>query len=530
MRAFHTREWGKRMIRLDRLVNVLGRFGVRLYCDPRMRQAELRSVVTYDPTDPRPVGGDVFLAVGVASVAHAVDLAAAANAVVVLVRAETPPDSDVLSRARHEEIAIAVLDPAVSWSQLAAVAYGLVLEGQETEAGRGPTDLFALADTIAGAVGGPVTVEDVLSRVLAYSSLQEHTDRARARTILGRRVPEPVRLALAERGVFAHLAESDQPLFVPPMPEHGLNGRVVVAVRAGRELLGSIWVDAEAPLPPARAAALESGARTVALHLLRARASADLERQVESDGVIQLLEGRGDALVTAQLGLPVGPFRVVALQAHVGDDQHAAALLVFEHVTTGFGWARPGRSALFGTTVYTVLPDTGVARARDWIAGVVAALPSDVEVHAGIGGPADIDQLTESRQEADESLTLHAAHPRGRIAVSYDDDWDEILLGRLRRVAATGRIPAGHPVARLARHDHEHGTRHVETLRAWFDAQGDHRAAADLLGVHPNTVRYRMRRMAEIARVDLDCPRTNLALAIALAVEADGPFVLREQS
>ncbi len=36
--------------------------------------------------------------------------------------------------------------------------------------------------------------------------------------------------------------------------------------------------------------------------------------------------------------------------------------------------------------------------------------------------------------------------------------------------------------------------------------------------------------MAEIARVDLDCPRTNLALAIALAVEADGPFVLREQS
>ena len=46
--------------------------------------------------------------------AHAVDLAAAANAVVVLVRAETPPDSDVLSRARHEEIAIAVLDPAAT--------------------------------------------------------------------------------------------------------------------------------------------------------------------------------------------------------------------------------------------------------------------------------------------------------------------------------------------------------------------------------------------------------------------------------
>ena len=518
------------MIRLDRLVNVLGRFGVRLYCEPGAREAELRSVVTYDPTDPRPVGGDVFLAVGVATAAEAVALAEAANAVVVLVRTTAPPDAEVLDRARRAGVAVAALDPAVSWSQLAAVAYGLVLEGRETEAGRGPTDLFALADTIAGAVGGPVTVEDVLSRVLAYSSLQEHADRARTRTILGRRVPEPVRAALAERGVFAHLAVSDRPLFVPPLREHGLNGRVVVAVRAGRELLGSIWVDAEAPLPPSRAAALVGGARTAALHLLRARASADLERQVESDGVLQLLEGRGDALVTAQLGLPVGPFRVVAVQAHVGDDRNAAALLVFEYVTTGFGWARPGRSALFGTTVYTVLPDTGAGRVRDWVAGVAAALPAEVEVRAGIGGRAELDQLPESRQEADESLALHAARPRGRVAVSYDEAWDEILLARLRRAAAAGRVPAHHPVAVLARHDRVHGTRHVETLRAWFEAREDHRAAAALLGVHPNTVRYRMRRMAEVAHVDLEHPRTRLALAIALAVADDGPLVPGEQS
>ncbi|MEY9214946.1 helix-turn-helix domain-containing protein [Thermobifida halotolerans] len=511
------------MIRLDRLVNVLGRFGVRLYCEPGARDTELRSVVTHDPTDPRRVGGDVFLAVGVATEARAVDLAVAANAVVALVRAAPPLDADALDRARRDGLAVAAVDPAVSWSQLAAVAYGLVLEGRETEAGRGPTDLFALADTIAGTVGGPVTVEDVLSRVLAYSSLQEHADRARTRTILGRRVPGQVRAALAERGVFAHLTASDRPLFVPPLREHGLNGRVVVAVRAGRELLGSIWVDADAPLPPSRAAALESGARTAALHLLRARASADLERQVESDGVIRLLEGGADALVTAQLGLPSGPFRVVALQAHVGDDQHAAALLTFEHVTTGFGWARPGRSALFGTTVYTVLPGGGTAdRARDWVAGVVADTPGDVVVHAGIGGAVGLDRLPQSRQEADESLALHAARPRSEHAVVYDESWDEILLERLRRAAASGRVPAANPVAALARHDRENGTRYVETLRAWFDALGDHRAAADLLGVHPNTVRYRMRRMAEAVHVDLDSPRTRLALAIALAAEADG--------
>ncbi len=30
-----------------------------------------------------------------------------------------------------------VVDPAMSWSELAAVIYGLVLEGRETESGRG---------------------------------------------------------------------------------------------------------------------------------------------------------------------------------------------------------------------------------------------------------------------------------------------------------------------------------------------------------------------------------------------------------
>ena len=122
-----------------------------------------------------------------------------------------------------------VVDPAMSWSEVAAVVYGLVLEGRETESGRGPTDLFALADSLAEAIGGAVTIEDRLSRVLAYSSLQQHADRARAETILGRQAPELLRALFAARGVGTHLEASDEPLFVTEDPEHGLTGRMVVA-------------------------------------------------------------------------------------------------------------------------------------------------------------------------------------------------------------------------------------------------------------------------------------------------------------
>ena len=73
--------------------------------------------------------------------------------------------------------------------------------------------------------------------------------------------------------------------------------------------------------------------------------------------MIRLLEGTADAATAAsRLGLPHSPLRVIAVQAFIGAERDAALLLAFERATTGFGWSRPGRSALAGNTVYTLLP------------------------------------------------------------------------------------------------------------------------------------------------------------------------------
>ena len=116
-----------------------------------------------------------------------------------------------------------------------------------------PTDLFALADSLADAIGGAVVIHDRLLRVLAYSRQQQHADSARVATILERQTPEQLRALFEARGVFAHLAVSDDPLFVAEDAEHGMNGRMVVAVRSGRELIGSVWVACSAPLDRRRA-------------------------------------------------------------------------------------------------------------------------------------------------------------------------------------------------------------------------------------------------------------------------------------
>lgn len=502
------------MITLDRLANVLGSYGVRLRWSSVPRSTELRNVVIYEPESGRPVVGDVLLAIGARSLEEALQWAASANAVAVLVRASA--ESVTFDDAAGAG-AVMLVDEALSWSELAAMVYGLVLEGRETESGRGPTDLFALADSLADAIGSAVVIHDQSLRVLAYSRLQQHADPARVETILGRQTPEKMLAFFEACGVFEHLAISAEPMFVAADTHHGMTGRMVIAVRSGREVIGSVWVACAKPLDGAARIALMDGAHTVALHLLRSRASADLERQVESDLVIRLLEGTSDAAtVSSRLGLPRSRLRVIALDAFIDTERDAALLMAFERATVGFGWSRPGRSALVGSTVYTLLPGDEAETARRWVTGLRAALPDRMTLLAGISGAAEVGDLAAARHEADECLALHTVSPQPTTPV-YDQSWDEILLHRLRAASRSGRAPDRGPVADLRRHDKANATDYVTTLRAWLESQGDPAAAGGRLGVHENTVRYRLRKMAEITNLSLDDAKKRLAMMIQLA-------------
>mgnify|MGYP000747682222 CR=1 FL=1 len=159
----------------------------------------------------------------------------------------------------------------------------------------------------------------------------------------------------------------------------------------------AVWVITPTELRGPALAALRDGARTVALHLLRSRASADLERQVESEAVLRLLDGAADAVtVASRLGLAGGPLRVIALRARLQSEPHTALLVVFERATSGFGWSRPGRTALAGNTgrIKTVLTDQKV------IAGIGNAYSDEILHVAKLSPFATAGKLTESQLAA----------------------------------------------------------------------------------------------------------------------------------
>jgi sugar diacid utilization regulator len=146
-----------------------------------------------------------------------------------------------------------------------------------------------------------------------------------------------------------------------------------------------------------------------------------------------------------------------------------------------------------------------------------------VRVTAGIGGPADAAALPASREEADESLALHAPRP-GTPLIVYDESWDQILLHRLRVVTKSGRTPARAPVVNLRRHDADFRTNYVQTLQTWLEHNRDTTSAAASLAMHPNTIRYRLRKISHLTGLDLESPGQRLATLIALAATSPDPI------
>ncbi|MFJ2190529.1 helix-turn-helix domain-containing protein [Kitasatospora sp. NPDC087861] len=70
---------------------------------------------------------------------------------------------------------------------------------------------------------------------------------------------------------------------------------------------------------------------------------------------------------------------------------------------------------------------------------------------------------------------------------------------------------------RLAAYDAKQGgSVLVDTLRAYLDHFGDVPQASRALGVHPNSFRYRIRRLRDVCGIELDDPDARLLAQLQL--------------
>ncbi|WP_405060638.1 helix-turn-helix domain-containing protein [Kribbella sp. NBC_01505] len=511
---------------LGRVLDDLGATLLELVAGDPDRPDDIGGVVIHDPLDD-PVLPQHALVLGVGlhdpeAIIQVLHDLGRQNAAGLVLR--SPVAAGIAAAATESGVAVLALTRGATWDQLGILLRSVLDVGvaeSETLGGMPSGDLFALANATAALLDAPVTIEDRSSRVLAFSGRQDEADTARVETVLGRQVPERYSRLLSERGVFRELYRTDQPVYVAPMPATGPEvaiPRVAVAVRAGDEVLGSIWVAVHEPLSSERSEALRDAAKVVALHMLRIRADADVERRLRADLVSTALNGGAGAREALdRLGLADRALVVLALAAPK-DGLTAERQRLADAFAMHLGAVFPrSAAALVGDVAYGLVSVDSEERASR----VAQDFLDRVGSRSGaIIGVATAARLPQARASADRALrVLRTSRSAQRVARLADVQVEALLLELRDLVEARGEQLTG-PIARLLAYDQVHNAKLVETLRAWLDAFGDVTAAAAAVYVHPNTFRYRLRRLAEIGNLDLADPEARFAAMLQLRVLA----------
>jgi sugar diacid utilization regulator/putative methionine-R-sulfoxide reductase with GAF domain len=316
----------------------------------------------------------------------------------------------------------------------------------------------------------------------------------------------------------------------------------LVPIRAGRELLGLLAVGTpEQPVDEdGRRRALEHGSTVLALELAKERSAAEVERRLRGDLIEELLSGGLDSEEAERLArqaerlghrLP-HPAWVFVLEPD--DDESEAQMAAggrLDRLDTALedlvrrrihGAVRLVRSASAVLLVpEEAAPDLAAAEslAAATLAAAAAVLrPGSVSV--GLGNvAASVSELARSHLEARQALRLSrrtGAH--GKVS-SYRSLGAFRLLLEVQSPDALRRF-VGEVLGPLLKYAEARDTPLLETLEALVAARWVRRAAARALGIHINSMSYRVERIETLANLSLDDPETRVALAIALRARA----------
>ncbi|MGW3939570.1 PucR family transcriptional regulator [Streptomyces phaeochromogenes] len=377
-------------------------------------------------------------------------------------------------------------------------------------------DYQELVDDISELLGAPATLENRDFELLAFGAYDSEgeldasaLDPVRARSILTRRSTPTVRSWFEGFGI----TRATGPVRIPPTPEAGVyRGRICLPVRHRAVVLGYVWLLDDDPGPSAEqlTAAMEVTARIGALLADEAQAGADLTREFR-------------AVLTAERGwqrdMAVAALRT-ALGAR-GEGPHAV-VCVAPWPSADPDDAPSARTVPHATAVCTVPWGTAAQslallirlRATDVHAPALTAagrLLKETEgaVAAGVGTPrTGLAGLGAAWQEASAAARAAGAEPRlGPIA-----EWRSIGPYRLLTALPPDAThdPAVAPLLAPAHRELAH------TAETYLDCAGQATRTAAALGIHRQTLYYRLSRVEQLTGLDLDDGEDRLLLHMAL--------------
>lgn len=370
-------------------------------------------------------------------------------------------------------------------------------------------DYQELVDEISALLGAPATLENRDFGLVAFGAHDSDDDSAmdpvRTRSILTRRSTPAVRAWFEGFGI----TRATGPVRIPAAPEAGVfRDRICLPVRHRGVVLGYVWLlDADpGPADEQLTAAMEVAARIGALLSDEARAGADLSR--EFGAVLTAGPGRQRDTAVAALGEALGPdaeglHTVVCVTPWADDTPSVRGVGSAAALATV---AAPGGAGPLSLAALVRL------RAPDRLDPALSAadrLRTDAGPAAtgGIATPRrGLDELPVSWREAVAAARAARAETRlGPVA-----RWSAIGPYRLlTALPGAGDAPGDPVVAPLLTSPHREL---AHTAEVFLDCAGQAGRTAAALGIHRQTLYYRLSRIQQITGLDLNDGEDRLLL------------------
>ncbi|MCU1656582.1 MAG: transcriptional regulator [Pseudonocardiales bacterium] len=290
-------------------------------------------------------------------------------------------------------------------------------------------------------------------------------------------------------------------------------GRLMARAKPGTDVLGFVTL-----LDPHRQGAmyetlvLEQASSLLAMELAHQRGVAELELRLRRELVDELLDGADSASVyprAAAVGHDLqGPHHVLSLRWRGDADERAtaaAAERALDHL--GNSWLlarRQGRCVV----IVQGLPDT-----RRLFEAIAADLSPDGSI--GVGRTCDVPaQIPESYEQSVRALSIRERSRSPNGVTSFAELGVYRILGTPQTMDDVAAFVEQWLGALLA-YDARRHTDLVATLAQYLDCGGNYDQTADALLIHRSTLRYRLRRIRELADVDLGDVDSRLNLHLA---------------
>jgi sugar diacid utilization regulator len=374
-------------------------------------------------------------------------------------------------------------------------------------------DLGEVANIIATAVGGAVAIFVGVNNLVAHSTGDHPIDGARRDVLLNRRL-RPEMISRYKRDAVWEL-EKKGVIVIEPSDEDreaypDMRRRMDSAVRAGREVVGTVSVvEGERPFDQRTEQELVRLAQYATPYVLAADAHQRREQQWMARQVDAVLFDHADATDAWELLrlAPSSGHAIMALRPYsdvpgvelAAKRERLIDQLSFSASETDHRCPCTHRN---GTFYLVVSGDIAHTRARlhrvaSQTIGRVDRL-LEVRLRGCLGAPADgWRQLRASRSVVDRALDVLTDH-KVEVIDAEEHRLDLVLADISQFVAASRGVERSDLVRQVRAHDAEHGTEYFRTLATYYEEFGDTRRAATALGVHANTVRYRVTRAQEL--------------------------------